>query len=49
MENIIKNILRKFGYILSNRNAESSSRELFLNKYDVKINRALLESSYPYI
>jgi len=49
MEDIIKKIFRKFGYILRNRNAEIRSRELFLSKYDVKLNKDLLESSYPYI
>ena len=49
MKNIIKKIFRKFGYILSNRNAEIRSRELFFTKYDVIFNKRLLESSYYYI
>lgn len=49
MEDILRKIFRKFGYILTNRNAEIRSRELFLSQYDVKLNRALLVSSFQYI
>lgn len=49
MKDVIKKILRKFGYILRNKNAEIRSRQLFLSQYDVKLNKTLLESSYPYI
>lgn len=49
MENIIKRIYRKFGFTLVNRNVEIRKRDQFLSKYDVKINKTLLVSAYPYI
>ena len=49
MEDIIKRIYRKFGFTLKNRNVEIRNREQFLSKYDVKLNKDLLISAYPYI
>lgn len=49
MEDMIKRIFRKFGFTITNRNTEIRNRELFLSKYDVKLNKSLLISSYQYI